>query len=207
MNASIYDIALPTLLHALGNLSAVLDKASSHCEQEKIDPSVLLSARLYPDMFALSRQVQVVSDTAKGGAARLAGVEPPKFADTETSFAELKARLDKTATFVKGIEAAPSHGAEDRPIEVKSPQAPPPLSACSPATGPLATLTRPGSARCGTTRWATRASPTQPGEATSRTMRSNSGTGPGGTQPGCSPPGRAPTWRPSWPMTRPSRLT
>jgi hypothetical protein len=123
MNASIYDIALPTLLHALGNLSAVLDKASSHCEQEKIDPSVLLSARLYPDMFALSRQVQVVSDTAKGGAARLAGVEPPKFADTETSFAELKARLDKTATFLKGIEAARFHGAEDRAIEVKFPQA------------------------------------------------------------------------------------
>ena len=94
MSLSIYDASIPPMLHALGTLSAVLDKASAHCEKEKIDPTVLLTARLFPDMFTLTRQVQVVSDTAKGGAARLAGVEAPKFADTEASFADLKARLE-----------------------------------------------------------------------------------------------------------------
>ena len=74
-------------------------------------------------MFALTRQVQVVSDQAKGGAARLAGVEPPKFADTEGSFAELKARLDSTASFLKGLDKARFDGAGTRPIEVKFPQA------------------------------------------------------------------------------------
>jgi hypothetical protein len=122
MALSIYDAAIPTLQHALSNLSAILEKGSAHCEKEKIEPGVLLTARLYPDMFMLSRQVQVVSDTAKGGGARLAGVEAPKFADTEASFAELKARLDKTAAFLKSLEAGKFAGADDRAIEIKFPQ-------------------------------------------------------------------------------------
>lgn len=122
MALSIYDAAIPTILQVLNNLSAVLDKGSAHCEKEKIEPGVLLTARLYPDMFALTRQVQVVSDTAKGCAARLAAIEAPKFADTETSFAELKARLDKTAAFLKSLEAARFAGADDRAIEIKFPQ-------------------------------------------------------------------------------------
>jgi hypothetical protein len=122
MAMSIYDAAIPTLLHALSNLSAVLEKASAHCEKEKIEPGVLLSARLYPDMFTLSRQVQVVSDTAKGAGARLAAVEAPKFADTEASFAELKARLDKTAAFLKSLDAGKLAAADQRAIEIKFPQ-------------------------------------------------------------------------------------
>ena len=122
MSQSIYDASVPWILHALGNLGNVLEKGSAHCEKEKVDPSALLSARLYPDMFALTRQVQVVSDQAKGGAARLAGVEPPKFADTESSFAELKARLDNTASFLKGLDQARFNGADTRPIELKFPQ-------------------------------------------------------------------------------------
>ena len=122
MSQSIYDASVPWFLHALGNLSNVLEKGSAHCEKEKVDPSALLTARLYPDMFALTRQVQVVSDQAKGGAARLAGVEPPKFADTESSFAELKARLDNTASFLKGLDQARFNGADTRPIELKFPQ-------------------------------------------------------------------------------------
>ncbi|HEY6451919.1 MAG TPA: DUF1993 domain-containing protein [Steroidobacteraceae bacterium] len=122
MSFPIYDASVPVMLHALNNLSTVLDKASAHCEKEKIDPNALLSARLYPDMFALTRQVQVVSDGSKGGAARLAGAEAPKFPDTESSFAELKARLDKTAAFLKSLEAAKFAGAEERAVELKFPQ-------------------------------------------------------------------------------------
>jgi hypothetical protein len=122
MAQSIHDAAIPTLLHALGNLSAILDKGSAHCEKEKIEPGVLLSARLYPDMFALTRQVQVVSDTAKGAGARLTVMEAPKFPDTEASFAELKARLDKTAAFLKGLDAGKFNGAGERSIEIKFPQ-------------------------------------------------------------------------------------
>jgi uncharacterized protein len=122
MSLSIYDAAVPTVLRALNNASAVLDKASAHCEKEKIDPSVLLSARLYPDMFAMARQIQILSDQAKGAMARLAAVEAPKFADTESSFAELKGRLDKTAGFIKGIDASHFKDSGDRPIEVKFPQ-------------------------------------------------------------------------------------
>jgi len=121
MSLPIYDASIPWILHALGNLSGVLDKASAHCEKEKIDPSALLSARLYPDMFALTRQVQVVSDGAKGTGARLAGVDAPKFEDTEASFAELKTRLDKTAAFLKGLDKGKFQGADTRPIEIKFP--------------------------------------------------------------------------------------
>jgi hypothetical protein len=123
MSLSIYDASIPWILHALGNLGGVLDKGSAHCEKEKIDPSALLSARLYPDMFALTRQVQVVSDGAKGAGARLAGVEAPKFEDTEASFAELKTRLEKTAAFLKGLDQGKFQGADTRPIEIKFPNA------------------------------------------------------------------------------------
>jgi len=122
MSLSIYDASIPWFLHALGNLTAVLDKAAAHCEKEKIEPSALLTARLYPDMFAFTRQVQVVSDSMKGGAARLAAVEPPKFPDTESSFAELKARLDNTANFLKGLDQGKFQGADTRPVELKFPQ-------------------------------------------------------------------------------------
>jgi hypothetical protein len=121
MSLPIYDASIPWILHALGNLTGVLEKGSAHCEKEKIDPSALLSARLYPDMFALTRQVQVVSDSAKGAGARLAGVDAPKFEDTEASFAELKTRLDKTAAFLKGLDKGKFQGADTRPIEIKFP--------------------------------------------------------------------------------------
>jgi hypothetical protein len=122
MSLSIYDASIPWMLHALGNLSTVLEKASAHCEKEKIEPSALLTARLYPDMFALTRQVQVVSDTMKGGAARLARVEPPKFPDTENSFAELKVRLDNTANYLKGLDKGKFEGSDTRSVELKFPQ-------------------------------------------------------------------------------------
>jgi hypothetical protein len=121
MSLSIHDASVPVLASALTNLAGVIEKGRLHAESEKVDPAVLLGMRLYPNMFALTRQVQVVSDTAKGCMARLAAVEAPKFEDTESSFAELKQRIDKTLTFVKGFGPRQLEGAEDRAVVIKFP--------------------------------------------------------------------------------------
>ena len=121
MSQSIYEVAVPTLLKAFDNLAVVLDKGRAHAEQEKIEPSVLLNMRLYPNMFPLTRQVQIASDTAKGAVARLAGVEPPKFEDNEANFADLKARLEKTQAFMRGFKAAQLEGSESRQVVLKFP--------------------------------------------------------------------------------------
>jgi len=93
MNQPIYDVTVPTFVRALNNLAAVLDKARAHAENDKIDPSALLTMRLYPDMFPLTRQVQIASDTAKGCVARLAQQEPPKYEDNESMGAWVGSRL------------------------------------------------------------------------------------------------------------------
>jgi hypothetical protein len=124
MSLSIHDATVPVLVRAMQSLSGVIEKGRLHAEAEKFEPSVLLATRLYPDMFPLSRQIQVVSDQCKGGASRLAGVEPPKYPDTETTFAELKERLDKTIAFVKGIDRNKFEGADKRPVELKFPNNP-----------------------------------------------------------------------------------
>ena len=103
----------------LGNLDAVLDKGAAFAEARKIDPAVLVNGRLFPDMFPLSRQVQIVTDNAKGGAARLAGLEPPKYEDTESSFPELKARIERTVAFLKTIKPEQIDGSEERTINLK----------------------------------------------------------------------------------------
>jgi hypothetical protein len=121
MSLSIHEASVPVLARALSNLAGVVDKGRLYAESEKIEPAVLLGMRLYPNMFAFTRQVQVVSDTAKGCMARLASVEPPKFADTETSFAELKERLEKTLAFVNGFKPQQLEGADSRPVVLKFP--------------------------------------------------------------------------------------
>jgi uncharacterized protein len=121
MSLSIHDASVPVLASALTNLAGIVDKGRLHAESEKIDPAVLLGMRLYPNMFAFTRQVQVVSDTAKGCLARLAGVEAPKYEDTESSFAELKQRIDKTLSFVKGFEPRQLEAAEGRAVVIKFP--------------------------------------------------------------------------------------
>jgi uncharacterized protein len=108
----------PALHRALSNLSAILDKSAAHAAQNKIEPSVLLNSRLFPDMYPLVQQVQIASDVAKAAGARLAGVEPPKFPDTETSFDELKARIAKTVDFLKTLKPAQIDGSEDRDISI-----------------------------------------------------------------------------------------
>jgi hypothetical protein len=121
MSLSIHDASVPVLARALANLAGVLEKGRLHAESEKIEPAVLLGMRLYPNMFALTRQVQVVSDTAKGCMARLGAVEAPKYEDTESSFAELKQRLDKTIAYVRGFEPRQLEGADSRAVVLKFP--------------------------------------------------------------------------------------
>lgn len=116
MALNMYQAAVPSLLQTLNALSAILTKAAAHAEAKKIDPSVLITARLAPDMHPLARQIQMTSDQAKGAAARLAGVDVPSFADTEATFAELQQRVAKTIDFVKSLKPAQFEGAEDRDV-------------------------------------------------------------------------------------------
>ncbi|MGH8042577.1 MAG: DUF1993 domain-containing protein [Rudaea sp.] len=116
MQITMYDTLVPIAIRMLGSLSAILDKGAAFAEAKKIEPKVLLDARLAPDMFALTRQVQIACDILKGGVARLGGVEVPKHEDNESSFAELKARVGKVQAFVKSVPAAGFAGSEDRAI-------------------------------------------------------------------------------------------
>ncbi len=120
MSLSMYQASIPTLLRGLDSLAAILAKAAAHAAARKIAPEVLLNARLAPDMLPLVRQVQIVSDTAKGCAARLAGIEVPSYADTEASFDELQERLAKTVTFLKGVAPEQIDGSEERAIVLKA---------------------------------------------------------------------------------------
>jgi len=116
MPYSMSQTALPTFEIGLTALSGVLEKAAAFAAAKKVDPAVLLGYRLAPDMFALARQVQVACDQAKNGAARLAGVEPPKFEDTETTLDQLKARIAKTVAFLKTLDAKAIDASADREI-------------------------------------------------------------------------------------------
>ena len=119
MNISMHQASAPRFVNALKNLSAILDKAQAHVEAKKLDAAALTGARLFPDMFAFTKQVQVACDTAKGAMARLAGVEIPKHEDTEQTFADLKARIAKTIDFINTIKPQQVDGSEDRPITMK----------------------------------------------------------------------------------------
>lgn len=119
MSLTMYQASIPVFVRMLGNLSAILDKAAAHAEARKIDPAVFINARLAPDMFPLSRQVQIATDMVKGCAARLAGIEVPRYEDNETTFAELQARIAKTKAFIQSVSASRIDGSEDRQITLK----------------------------------------------------------------------------------------
>ncbi len=119
MKISMYQASAPRFINILTNLSAILDKAQAHVEAKKIDPVALTAYRLAPDMFPFTRQVQTASDTAKGAVARLAGVDIPKFDDTEQTFPELKSRIAKTIEFIKTVKAEQVDGTEDKEIVLK----------------------------------------------------------------------------------------
>lgn len=119
MTVSMYQASVPALVRGLNNLSAILDKAAADAAARNIAPEVLLNARLAPDMFALTRQVQIASDSAKGCVARLAGVEVPSYTDDEASFADLQQRIAKTVAYVQSFDAARLDGSEAREVVLK----------------------------------------------------------------------------------------
>ncbi len=116
---SMYQASVPVLKRMLNNLSDILEKGAAHAEAKKIDPAVLIASRLYPDMFALARQIQTATDTAKGCAARLAGKEIPKYEDNEATFPELAARIRKTVAFLDTFKPEQIDGMEDKSITLK----------------------------------------------------------------------------------------
>jgi len=118
MSFSMSQASLPAVEIALNALSAVLDKGAAFAAAKKIDPSVLLNSRLDPAMFALTRQVQVATDLAKNGVARLGGVEPPRFEDNETTIEQLKARIARAVAFIKTIDPKQIDAASDRAITI-----------------------------------------------------------------------------------------
>jgi uncharacterized protein len=116
MSLGMYQASVPAFVKMLTSLNAILGKAEAFAEERKIAPEVLLNWRLAPDMFPLTRQVQIACDLVKGAAARLSGREVPKYADDETTFAELKARIAKTVKFIESVPAKEIDGSEDRDI-------------------------------------------------------------------------------------------
>lgn len=119
MTLSMYSASVPVFRQMLGGLSDVLAKAEAHAQEKKIDSVVLLQTRLFPDMFPLTRQVQIASDFAKGVSARLANAEMPAFEDNEQTFAELQTRIAKTRAFIDGLDAAAFAGSEQRDIVLR----------------------------------------------------------------------------------------
>jgi hypothetical protein len=119
MNISMYNASVPVFKQMLGALDGVLAKAEAYTAEKKLDPSVLVHSRLFPDMFPLSRQVQIACDFAKGVPARLAGVEMPVHEDNEQTLAELRARIASTIAFIDGIDPAKIAGSEDREITLR----------------------------------------------------------------------------------------
>lgn len=121
MSITMYQASVPYFQRMLGNLRKILEKGAAHAGAKKFDPAVLFSERLAPDMLPLARQVQIASDNAKGCCARLAGVEPPRFEDNETTYAQLLERVDKTLAFLKTIKREQVDGSEGRDVVLKFP--------------------------------------------------------------------------------------
>lgn len=122
MSISIYQTTIPVYINALNNLASILDKAVAYAEEKGIDENVLVNYRLAADMHGLPRQIQIATDTAKGCGARLSGAEPPSYEDNETSFPELKERIQKTIDYLKSLDFGDFEGAEERHIELKLPK-------------------------------------------------------------------------------------
>jgi len=118
MKISVQSVSIDIFTHALGSLSSILEKGVAHAAARKFDSLVLVNARLAPDMLPLSRQVQIACDLAKNSAARLAGVEPPRFEDSEKTMEELRTRIAKTIDYLKSLPPGAFEGSEDRDIKV-----------------------------------------------------------------------------------------
>jgi len=124
MSITMHSASVPVFVRLLGNLTAWLDKAEAHAAAKKFDASVLLGMRLAPDMLPLKTQIQIACDTAKFCVARLAGVEAPKFDDTEASIAELRERIRQTVAYMQSVSAALVDGSEDKDVVIPRRDAP-----------------------------------------------------------------------------------
>ncbi|MFN5857437.1 MAG: DUF1993 family protein [Pseudanabaenaceae cyanobacterium] len=118
MTVSMYQVLVPSLVRTFNNLVGILEKAAAHATAKNIDPTVLINARLYPDMFALARQVQIATDIGRKGAARLADVEVAAYADQEASFPELIERVKNTITFLESLTPEQIDGTEEKEINL-----------------------------------------------------------------------------------------
>ncbi len=116
MSISMYQASIPVFIRMMNNLAAILEKAAAHAEAKKIDPATLVHYRLYPDMFAFAKQIQIAVDAAMTGAARLAGVEAPKFENTESTFPELIERVKQTIAFLETVKPEQVDGTEEKEI-------------------------------------------------------------------------------------------
>jgi len=116
MQASMFQSAVPPCVRALTNLAAILEKGAANAEARKIEPTVLLNARLYPDMLPLTKQIQIATDTASGGVARLAGQEPPVIEHNETTFSALVARVQQTIQYLNSIKPEQLDGTEEKTV-------------------------------------------------------------------------------------------
>lgn len=116
MTISMYQASVPVLVRALKNLTAILEKAAAYAETNSIEPVVLLNSRLYPDMFALTKQVQIASDVARKGVARLASAEAPAVEDNETTFPELIKRLEGAIAYMETFSAEQVNDTEEKEI-------------------------------------------------------------------------------------------
>jgi uncharacterized protein len=119
MTISMYQASVPVCIRTLNNLVGILEKGATYAETKKIDGQVLVNSRLFPDMFPLSRQVQIASDIAKRGAAQLAGVEAPKFEDNETTLTELIERVRKTISYLETLKPEQIDGSQDKTITLE----------------------------------------------------------------------------------------
>jgi uncharacterized protein len=120
MTIAMFQASVPVFIRALKNLEAILEKGLAHAKARKIDEATLLNSRLFPDMFPLVRQVQIATDTARSGAARLAGVEFPAYEDKETTFAELATRIQNTVKYLETLQPSQIDGSEDKTISWQS---------------------------------------------------------------------------------------
>jgi len=119
MSISMYEASIPQFVRMLGNLSAILDKAKAHAEAKNIDGAVLINARLAPDMYPLSQQIQIATYMAKACSARLAGLEVPSYENNETTFSDLKIRIAETIAFLLGVDNDHIDNSYDQPITIK----------------------------------------------------------------------------------------
>jgi uncharacterized protein len=118
MPMTLYSASVPVFTRMLGNLLTWFDKAEAHAAAKKFEPSVLLAARLAPDMLPFTAQIQIACDAAKFGVSRIAGVDAPKFDDKEATFAELRDRVRKTIDFVASVPASQLDGKEETELIV-----------------------------------------------------------------------------------------